>query len=87
MAIVAAVALYVSRETLEVTMNYFDRLNAEKNELLQRISALSFFIHVSPKYESLSSKHKRLICLQYDFMKAYLLVLEMRIEDIKGGET
>lgn len=64
-------------------MNDFERLKEEKAELLQRISALSFFIHVAPKYKELSTKHKRLLCLQLEFMQAYLLILDLRIEDIE----
>lgn len=69
------------REVLK--MNYYERLKGEKAELSQRISALSFFINVAPKYKELSAKHKRLLCLQLEFMKAYLLILDLRIEDIK----
>lgn len=65
-------------------MNYFERLKAEKMELEQRISSLSMFISIAPKYKELSVKHKRLLCLQLDFMKAYLLILELRIEDIES---
>lgn len=69
-------------------MNYIERLKEEKTELSQRISELSFFIHVSPKYKELSTNHKRLLCLQLEFMKAYLLILDLRIEDIeKEGDT
>lgn len=69
-------------------MDYLERLKEEKTELSQRISALSFFIHVAPKYKELSTKHKRLLCLQLEFMKAYLLILDLRIEDIeKEGDT
>lgn len=64
-------------------MTYFERLIAEKMELEQRISSLRFFINVAPKYKELSTKHKRLLCLQLDFMKAYLLILELRVEDIE----
>lgn len=64
-------------------MDYFERLKVEKTELEHLISSLSFFIHVAPKYRELSTKHKRLMCLQLDFMKAYLLILELRIEDIE----
>lgn len=66
-----------------VKMKYYERLKEEKAELSNRISALSFFIHKVPKYQELSTKHKRLLCLQLEFMKAYLLVLDLRIEDIK----
>ncbi len=68
-------------------MNYFERLIKEKDELSQRISALSYFIHIAPKYKELSTHHKRLISLQLEFMQAYLLVLEMRIEDIKTTDS
>lgn len=68
-------------------MNYFERLKAEKTELSQRISALGAFIHVSHTYKKLSTKHKRLLCLQLEFMQAYLLILDLRIEDIERGET
>lgn len=64
-------------------MDFYERLKVEKLELEQLISSLSFFIHVAPKYKELSTKHKRLLCLQLEFMKAYLLVLELRIEDIE----
>ena len=69
-------------------MDFFERLKAEKMSLEQLISSLSFFIHVAPKYNELSTKHKRLLCLQLEFMRAYLLVLELRIDDIeKDGEN
>lgn len=69
-------------------MNVLERVKAEKMSLEQLISSLSFFINVAPKYEKLSTKHKRLLCLQLEFMRAYLLVLELRIEDLeKGGEN
>lgn len=69
-------------------MNYFERLKNEKTELEQRINALTAFIYLAPKYEELSTKHKRLLCLQLDMMKAYLLILQLRIEDIeKGGDN
>ena len=64
-------------------MNYFERLKEEKTELSQRISALSFFIYVAPKYKELSTYHKRLLCLQLDYMKVYFLILELRIKDIE----
>lgn len=68
-------------------MDFYERLKVEKLELEQLISSLSFFIHVAPKYKELSTKHKRLLNLQLEFMRAYLLVLELRIEDIeKDGE-
>lgn len=68
-------------------MNYFERLKEEKTELSQRISALSFFIYVAPKYKELSTEHKRLLCLQLEFMKACFLILELRIKEIeKEGE-
>jgi len=65
-------------------MNYFERLKAEKTELEQRISSLGTFINIVPTYKELSVKHKRLLCLQLEFMKAYLLILELRIEDIES---
>ena len=65
-------------------MNYIERLKEEKTELSQRISALSFFIHIAPRYKELSTNQKRLLCLQFEFMKAYLLVLELRIKDIEN---
>lgn len=64
-------------------MSYFERLINEKEELSQRISALSCFIHIAPKYKELSANHKRLLSLQLEFMQAYLLVLDLRIEDIR----
>lgn len=67
-------------------MNYFKRLKEEKMELEQRISSLSMFINIAPKYKELSINHKRLLCLQLEFMKAYLLILQLRIEDIEKEE-
>lgn len=68
-------------------MDFLERVKAEKMNLEQLIGSLSFFINVSPKYKELSTKHKRLLCLQLDFMKAYLLILQLRIEDIeKDGD-
>lgn len=64
-------------------MNFLERIKAEKMNLEQLISSLSFFINVAPEYKELSTKHKRLLCLQLDFMKAYLLILQLRIEDIE----
>lgn len=64
-------------------MNFLERAKAEKMNLEQLIGSLSFFINVAPNYKELSTKHKRLLCLQLEFMKAYLLVLELRIEDIE----
>lgn len=64
-------------------MNYFERLIKEKEELSQRINALSCFIHIAPRYKELSTNHKRLLSLQLEFMQAYLLVLDLRIEDIR----
>lgn len=68
-------------------MNYFERLKGEKRELEQRIRSLSMFINIAPKYKELSVKHKRLLFLQLEFMTAYSLILEMRIEDIENGEN
>lgn len=64
-------------------MNYYEHLKEEKAELSKRISALSFFIHVAPKYKELSTNHKRLLCLQLEFMQAYLLILDMRLDDVE----
>lgn len=66
-------------------MNYYRRLKEEQAELSGRITALTFFINVAPRYKLLSTKHKRLLCLQLEFMKAYLLILDLRIEDIEGA--
>ena len=69
-------------------MNFLERLKIEKMNLEQLIDSLSFFINVAPKYKELSTKHKRLLNLQLDFMKAYLLILQLRIEDIeKDGKN
>lgn len=67
-------------------MDFLERIKVEKIELEQLISSLSFFINLAPKYKELSTKHKRLLCLQLDFMKAYLLILELRIEDIENSD-
>ena len=40
-------------------------------------------IHISPIYTELSTKHKRLLCLQLEFMQAYLFILDLRIEEIE----
>lgn len=64
-------------------MNYYERLKDERAELAQRISALGLFIHTAPKYEELTATHKRLLCIQLEFMQAYLLILDLRIEDIE----
>lgn len=66
---------------------YYKRLKEEHAELSGRISALSFFINVAPRYKELSTNHKRLLCLQLEFMKAYLLILDLRIEDIEKGSA
>ena len=67
-------------------MDFIERIKVEKMELEQLVSSLAFFINVAPKYKELSTKHKRLLCLQLDFMRAYLLILELRIEDLENSD-
>lgn len=64
-------------------MDYYERLKEEREEVVQRISKLSAFINLSPFYERLSTHHKRLLCLQLEFMKGYSFMLDLRIEDIE----
>lgn len=68
-------------------MDFLERIKVEKMQLEQLIGSLSFFINVAPEYQELSTKHKRLLCLQLEFMKAYLLILELRIEDIEKNQN
>lgn len=68
-------------------MNYYYRLINERDELDKKIFALSAFINMSDIYKTLSAKQKRLLCLQREFMQAYLLVLTMRIEEIQSDDT
>ena len=68
-------------------MNWFYRLISEREELDKKIFALSAFINMSDTYKTLSTKQKRLLCMQREFMQAYLLVLTMRIEDIQSDDT
>lgn len=68
-------------------MNWFYSLINERDELDKKIFALSAFINMSDTYKTLSAKQKRLLCLQREFMQAYLLVLTMRIEDIQNDDT
>ncbi len=67
-------------------MNAFESLKEERTELSRRINRLALFIHVSPEFKELSAEYKRLISFQFEFMKAYLLVLELRIKDAEAGE-
>lgn len=68
-------------------MNWFYILINERDELNKKIFTLSAFINTSDLYKTLSAKQKRLLCLQREFMQAYLLVLTMRIEDIQSEDT
>lgn len=65
----------------------FYRLLNERDDLDKKICSLSAFINMSDTYKTLSAKQKRLLCLQREFMQAYLLVLTMRIEEIQSEDT
>lgn len=64
-------------------MYYYKRLKEEKSALSQLTNSLEIFIHISPTYKELTAYHKKLLCLQLEFMKGYLFILNLRIEDIE----
>lgn len=56
------------------------RVIAERDELAVRISALEDFVNSSPIYTTLPSKDRQLLTKQLEAMRAYLFVLDARIE-------
>lgn len=65
-------------------MNTLEYLKLERKELSQHIVTLSLFVSISPEYKKLPTNHKRLICSQLEFMKAYLCMIDLRIECIEN---
>ena len=63
--------------------NFLDRLIAEANELILKVTALGLFIN-SDKYFNVSNFQQDLIGKQFKAMTQYLGYLQDRIEDLQG---
>lgn len=69
-------------------MNFYDRLLIERIDLRNRITSLSFFIKVAPRYKELSNVHKQLLNDQLSYMRKYYEILDLRIALLeKEGNT
>lgn len=69
-------------------MNFYDRLLIERIDLRNRITSLSFFIRIDPRYKELSDTHKKLLSTQLYYMREYLNILDLRIALLeKEGNT
>lgn len=61
-------------------MGFYNRLLDEREQLADRIKNLDFFIKVSPAYVRLSNDMKSLLSEQLSVMRAYLSILDKRIQ-------
>jgi hypothetical protein len=61
---------------------FLDRLKAEKEELLDKVTKLAMFLN-SDKTDSLSDANVLLLKQQYEAMNTYLNILIIRIELIE----
>lgn len=69
-------------------MNFYDRLLIERIDLRNRITSLSFFIKIAPRYKELSNAHKKLLNDQLSYMRKYYEILDLRIALLeKEGNT
>lgn len=69
-------------------MNFYDRLLIERIDLRNRITSLSFFIKLAPRYKELSNEHKQLLNDQLSYMRKYYEILDLRIALLeKEGNT
>lgn len=65
---------------------FFKSLISERDTLQARIDRDSIIINISPLYKEMTTPEKRLMCLKREFMQAYLLALQMLIEEIHKNE-
>lgn len=64
---------------MDETMDWFERLKVERDELGERMGKLSAFLH-SNKAHALSSEHVSLLRKQWLAMLSYYAALDKRIE-------
>ncbi|MCG3884102.1 hypothetical protein I3271_05330 [Photobacterium leiognathi] len=62
-----------------MTNTYIDRLNAEYEELVERVEKLAVFIDESEQFDTLSKREQQLLSQQLGFMESYRSVLDLRL--------